>query len=99
METFAPLSSSIAGTVAYVLVLREYYTWWIVAPVTLFALPIAVIVVALLVQVASRLVIRLPLLALGCLLLWTAATHDHRLGSAFTGAALLVVGLTAKKSC
>ena len=97
MENLALLSSSILGTIAYLLVLREYYAWWIVAPVTLFALPIAMIVAAMLMQVAGTPAIRLLLLALGGLLLWTAATHDDRLGSAFMGVALSILGVTAHK--
>ncbi len=96
-ENIALIVCSISGTVAYVLVLREYYSWWVVAPVTLLALPIAMIVAALVLNFAGTTAGRLIFLALGGLLLWTAATHDDRLGSASMGTALVVLGLMAKK--
>jgi hypothetical protein len=98
IENIALLASSISGTVAYALVLREYYSWWVVAPATLIALPIAMIVTALVLNFAGTHVSRIVFLGLGALLLWTAATHDDRLGSGFMGAALLILGAMARKT-
>ncbi len=73
-ENIALITSSVSGTVAYVLVLREYYSWWVVVPVTLLALPVAMIVAALVLNFAGTTACRLIFLSLVGLLLWTAAT-------------------------
>jgi hypothetical protein len=97
-ENFALIASSILATAAYLVMLREFYSWWIVVPATLLALPIAAIVSSLLMEFAAAPVGRVICLAMGGVLLWTALTQDHRSGSAFMGLALSILGAAARKT-
>ena len=98
VESFGLLAGSISATAAYLIALREFYSWWTVAPVTLLALPIAMILAVMLMELAGTLVGRMICLALGGMLVWAAATHDQRSGSACMGIALLILGVTARKT-
>src|SRR5438477_5318083 len=97
-ENFALLASSISATVAYLLMLREFYPWWIVAPVTLLAWPIAMILSVVLMEFAAASVGRVICLAMGGELLWVALTQDHRSGSAFMGLTFAILGAAARKT-
>lgn len=97
-ENFALLASTIAGTAAYLLTLREFYSWWVVAPVALIALPIAMIFSVVVMEFAGTRIGRLICLALAGGLLWTAVTHDDRSGSALMAIFLFVLGVTARRA-
>ena len=97
-ENFGLLVASISYTAAYLFTLSEVYSWWIVAPLTLLALPIAMILSYVVMEFAGTLIGRLICLAFGIALLWTAATHDDRSGSALTGIAFFILGATAQKT-
>ncbi|MGE5191056.1 MAG: hypothetical protein ACM3U2_01050 [Deltaproteobacteria bacterium] len=97
-ERVALLGSAISGTVSYLLALREFQPWWIVAPVAFLALPIAMMFSAAVIQWGCTLTCRIIFLALGTGLLWTAANEEHRVGSAFMGMAVLILGSTARKA-
>src|SRR5262245_36815951 len=97
-ENFGLLVASISYTAAYLLTLHDVYSLWIVAPLALLALPMAMILSCVVMEFSGTLVGRLLCLAFGGALLWTAATHDNRSGSALTGIAFFILGATARKS-
>jgi len=97
-ENFGLLISSIAFAAAYLLTLGKFYTWWIVAPVALLAVPIAMILAYVVMEFAVTLIGRVICLVFGVALLWTAATHADRSGSALTGIAIFILGATARNT-
>ena len=96
MERLALVICSVSATGAYLVALREFYAWWVVVPVAFIALPISMILSALALQFAGMPIGRLIFLALGSGLVWIAVTEDQRVGSAFMGAAFLVLGTSAR---
>jgi hypothetical protein len=98
-ENFGLLAASILYAAAYLLTLREVYSWWIVAPLTLLAFPIAMILSFVVMEFAGTLIGRLTCLIFGSLLLCMATSHDYRRESALTGAAFFILGAAARKLC
>ena len=97
-ENLAALVASVSYTAAYVLVLREVYSWWVVAPVVLFALPIATMLAVIVIDFAGTWVGRLVCLAFGAALLWAAAMQADRTGSALMGTAFVISAAAARHS-
>jgi len=97
-ENLAALVASISYTAAYVLMLREVYSWWVVAPVILFAFPTATMLAVIVIDFAGTWIGRLVCLAFGIVLVWAAATHSDRSGSALMGTAFFISGAAARHS-
>lgn len=97
-KKIALLVSSILATAAYLLMLREFYPWWIVAPVTLLAWPVGAILSFMFMEFAAGSVGRMICLVMGGALLWVAFTQDHRSRAACMGLAFSIWGVAARKT-